>query len=224
MAGDSTMQSYGAAARPQMGWGEKLIDFMDADEEHVLITHRADCPFDQEIRYESTHLIIDNCAMAGRSSRSFREEGRLEDIKRHMNEGDWLVIQFGHNDMAVEKPERYVPIALFEESLLQYLSVAADCKATPILISPITLRPCEKVISGELKSIAEALPAYVTVMKQVASKWKLRYIDMWKESTDLCDRLGEKSKELYLEDDVHLLQKGAEIYAKIAAAGMLVCR
>ena len=54
------------------------------------------------------HFIVDNCAMAGRSSKTFLEEGRLEDIKRHLKEGDYLLIQFGHNDASASRAERYI--------------------------------------------------------------------------------------------------------------------
>ena len=99
--------------------------------------------------YETRHIIVDNCAMAGRSSRSFREEGRLEDIKNQMKSGDYLLIQFGHNDAAAEKKERYVPLETFGESLMEYIRVAREKKAYPILISSICLRPCLANEQGE---------------------------------------------------------------------------
>ena len=59
--------------------------------------------------------------MAGRSSRSFREEGRLADIEASLRPGDYLVVQFGHNDAYREKAERYVAPEAFGASLQPYL-------------------------------------------------------------------------------------------------------
>ena len=69
------------------------------------------------MRSELPGLVIDNCAMAGRSSKTFREEGRLDDIAAHIRPGDLLVVSFGHNDANRAKAERYVPADAFGESL-----------------------------------------------------------------------------------------------------------
>lgn len=115
MAGDSIMQSYAPGDKPVTGWGEVLHTLAQGDAV-CRAAHRADCPFPQEMRYELPGLVIDNCAMAGRSSKTFREEGRLDDIAAHIRPGDLLVVSFGHNDANRAKAERYVPADAFGES------------------------------------------------------------------------------------------------------------
>lgn len=101
---------------------------------------RPGCPFPQERRYHLPDLTIDNCAMAGRSSRSFREEGRLADIEASLRPGDYLVVQFGHNDAYREKAERYVAPEAFGASLQPYLDAARRHGATCIFVSPVAMR------------------------------------------------------------------------------------
>ena len=106
--------------------------------------------------YENRHVIVDNCAMGGRSSKTFREEGRLDDIRKHIKSGDYLVIQFGHNDASASKPERYVPVEEFENSLMEYVDTAKKAGATAVLVSSITLRPCSETMgNGEALSASE---------------------------------------------------------------------
>ena len=74
MAGDSIMQSYAPEDKPVTGWGEMLHTLAQGDAV-CCAAHRADCPFPQEMRYELPGLVIDNCAMAGRSSKPSARRG-----------------------------------------------------------------------------------------------------------------------------------------------------
>lgn len=228
LAGDSTMQSYGAESRPQTGWGEALLEYLEQSPDNgpadgsagnaVAAYHRPDCPFEQEMRYESRHLIVDNCAMAGRSSKTFREEGRLDDIRNHLKPGDYLVVQFGHNDASASKPERYVAPEEFEQSLKAYCQAAETAGAVPILVSSIALRPCPENETGEVGEIGKLLPAYGEVMRCMAEKKGLMYVDMGAMTRKLCAQAGERETEnWYREDNVHLVAAGARMYAKAFA-------
>lgn len=220
LAGDSTMQTYEENQLPQSGWGEWLLTCLENGEE-LRDYHRENCPFGQERRYEGRYLVVDNCAMAGRSSRSFVEEGRLADIEQQINKGDCLIIQFGHNDAAVEKPERYVPTEEFETWLNLYVEAARRKGATPILVSSITLRPCARTTTGELKQIAEILPHYANVMEEMAKKQNLLFIDMGLLTHICCRNHEEMVGNFYKEDDVHLVGSGAETFAGIFAEQMI---
>lgn len=88
------------------------------------------------MRYELPGLVIDNCAMAGRSSKTFREEGRLDDIATHIRPGDLLVVSFGHNDANRAKAERYVPADAFGESLRPFWDAARSHGAVCLFASP----------------------------------------------------------------------------------------
>jgi lysophospholipase L1-like esterase len=215
IAGDSTAQSYSQQARPQFGWGEKLLQMMD-NQDVIQSGHRLDCSFEQEMYYENRHLIVDNCAMAGRSSKSFREEGRLDDIQSHLKMGDYLLIQFGHNDAAKDKPERYVPVEEFAASLQIYIHAAKEKGAIPVLISSICLRMCSELEESEAIIIANQLPKYAKVMEQVAKEENLVYIDMGALTKTACEHATkEETAGWYREDNVHLALPGAERYAQL---------
>lgn len=229
LAGDSTMQSYSEEKRPQWGWGEKLLERLETekllvegiamvnDSTELIITHRAGSPFEQQKRYEGKYYIVDNCAMAGRSSKTFREEGRLQDIAEHIQPGDYLIIQFGHNDAGKGKPERYVALEDFRKSLMHYVNVALENDAQPILISSIVLCPSPETTSGEAGEISCLLPEYGKVMEQYAAEIGIPYVDMNGLTGEYLKSLTkEQAKEHYLPDHVHLVEKGAEAYAGLA--------
>ncbi len=246
MAGDSTMQSYPEEKRPQWGWGEKLLELLEAayleekivtgneqmsgekglqkEGTQVLISHRENSPFEQQRRYEGRQFIVDNCAMAGRSSKTFREEGRLQDIEANIQPGDYLVIQFGHNDAGAGKPERYVPLDGFTESLQKYIDVAVEHEATPILISSIVLCPSKETEEGEAGTISRLLPEYGRVMQGYAKmpSKAIPYIDMNSLTRAyIQDMSREEAEQLYLPDHVHLVEKGALAYAGLVVKDIL---
>lgn len=228
LAGDSTLQSYSEDQRPQWGWGEKLLELLENrkyneesrrdNQGDIVICHRADCPFPQQKRYEGQYYIVDNCAMAGRSSRTFQEEGRLADIESHIQQGDYMLIQFGHNDAGKSKPERYVELAAFRESLSHYVRVAQKQKAFPIFLSSIVLCPSQQVKIGEGGEIDRLLPKYAKVMEQYAAELGIPYIDMNGQTRNYIEKLSmSAAREHYLSDHVHLVEKGAFAYAQLAA-------
>ena len=217
LAGDSINQTYNEEERPTTGIGEKLLHHMDKGNRYE-ISKRSGCGFINERRYESRHLIVDNCAMAGRSSRSFMEEGRLEDIKNQIKEGDYLLIQFGHNDAAEGKPERYVAVCDFPQYLDSYAKTAREKGAVPVLLSPVCLCPCEENKEGEKGEIARQLPLYRDAMERFAERENLLFVDMYRLTREYCEKAGElEARTLYIKDLVHLSEKGANQYAGILA-------
>lgn len=242
LAGDSTLQSYSEEKRPQWGWGEKVAELLEetdaGESSQIRMFHREDSPFEQQKRYEGSRFIVDNCAMAGRSSKTFREEGRLKDIENHIQEGDYLLIQFGHNDAGAGKPERYVPLEGFRDSLAHYVNVALSHGATPILLSSIVLCPGKESETGEAGEISRLLPDYGKIMEAYAKdlteqrEVEIPYIDMnrltgeWLKEQYINPRGGgataaessmqESPQDLYLPDHVHLVEKGALEYAQLA--------
>lgn len=217
LAGDSISQTAGEAERPRVGMGELLLKHLD-EENSIKVYRRKDSPFPQEMCYESRHLMVDNCAMAGRSSKTFLEEGRLEDIRRRLKEGDFLLVQFGHNDASAGKKERYVPLSDFPLYLKQYVQTAREAKAVPVLISPICPCPGGEAGEGEKGEIAGLLPEYVRRMKEYAEKEKILFVDMHRLTAEYCEKTGEAgARTLYMKDLVHLVEKGADCYAQLLA-------
>lgn len=217
LAGDSITQSYGNEERPRCGMGERLLYYLDEGNCYQIYS-REDCRFKQEMRYESRHLIVDNCAMAGRSTKSFLNEERLEDIKEHIKEGDYLFICFGHNDAYAAKPERYVPVCNFSQYLKQYVEAARKRGAVPILISPISLCPCKENEEGENGKIGRLLPEYSRKMKEFAEKEGIFFVDMNHLTREYCGQIEEKeARRLYVSDLVHLSIEGADCFARLLA-------
>lgn len=222
LAGDSTMQTYSEEQRPQYGWGEKLLEALeegkaDRGDAEQLVMHRADCSFAQQKRYEGKEWVVDNCAMAGRSSKTFREEGRLQDILEHILPGDYLLIQFGHNDAGRAKPERYVPLEQYEASIAGYVEAAEIRGAHPVLISSIALCPCPENEQGEAGEINHLLQDYAKVLEEYGQKKGIPYLDMGRLTRQWCQEHSEEEVyALYREDHVHLVEKGAGQYAALA--------
>ena len=116
VVGDSTVQSYAEKAYPQTGWGQIIGSFFDASK-----------------------IAVYNAAIGGRSSKTFIQEGRLNALDGKVKNGDYLFIQFGHNDRYFGSKEREVPFDSLEYWLNQYLEKAKSWGATPVLISPMMM-------------------------------------------------------------------------------------
>ncbi|MCD8188250.1 MAG: hypothetical protein LUD57_06555 [Ruminococcus sp.] len=122
IAGDSTVQSYRESYAPQQGWGYYLDD------------------------YFTENVTVSNQAIAGRSSKSFYDNGRLDTILSTIKEGDYLLVQFGINDSASSNAERYAPVCgdaenptegSFEYYIEKYITGAFEKGATPVMVTTV---------------------------------------------------------------------------------------
>src|SRR5215510_10308263 len=86
LAGDSTMAEKLPEKRPETGWGECLQSFFDEKQ-----------------------VLVKNYAKNGRSTRTFISEGLWATLLEQVKAGDYVLIQFGHNDESKEKVDRYTP-------------------------------------------------------------------------------------------------------------------
>ena len=114
--GDSTVQTYAEKAYPQTGWGQVLGSFFDESRVKVM-----------------------NHALGGRSSKTFIQEGRLETVKNSLQKGDFVLVQFGHNDRYFGKKEREVPFDSLAYWLQQYVDAAKSKGAVPVLVTPMNM-------------------------------------------------------------------------------------
>ncbi len=226
LAGDSTVQSYPHSKAPQTGWGQVWWEFFKGAGQ-CTASPSADSAFHQSVSYELPEVIIDNRAMAARSSRSFREEGRLEDIAASIKEGDYLLAQFGHNDANQAKEERYVRPEDFGASLEPYAALCREKGAVFILVTAIAMRNCEDNPDGVFTC---SFPEYRQAMLAYSQQNNLPLLDLGKATTEYCARLGaEGSKTLFLwvapgeypdgefsggrQDNAHLQLQGARAFA-----------
>lgn len=205
-AGDSTVKCNSVLTYPQTGIGQT---------------------FERYVR--RLDVRVENHAENGRSAKSFLEEGRLEPIRERMRPGDFLFIQFGHNDEKAEDPLRYTdPRDTFPACLSVYVDAARQKGAYPVLITPVTRRcyqdPRAKYVHGP----------YAEAARRLAAEQSVAFIDLTAESEKLVDRLGEEAKTLYMllpagrypnfpegkEDNTHLRPEGAVAFGGLIARGL----
>jgi lysophospholipase L1-like esterase len=207
LAGDSTMAAKRAEKRPETGWGEFL-------QQH----------------FDEARVRVDNHAMNGRSTRTFISENRWQAIIDKLRAGDYVFIQFGHNDSSKEKVDRYTPPADYRANLLRFVGEVRAKKATPVLLTPVMRRRFDK--DGRIQ---DSHGVYPDIVRSVAAEQKVVIIDMHRKSAQVLIRHGvEESKKLFLQlaagehvnypqgvnDNTHFNPRGAEIMAALAVEGI----
>lgn len=207
-AGDSTVQYNSIKTYPQTGIGQVFHLFLKPD------------------------VKIENHAKNGRSTKSFIDESRLVPIYDRITEGDFLFIQFGHNDEKKEDPARYTePFSEYMVNLGKFVNVARNKKAFPVLITPLERR----CFTDETHLGEGTHGDYVEAMKQTAKNLDVPLIDLNRMSREELSRVGaEASKDWYmhlpegkypyhmegLSDNTHLKYAGAVVYGGCIARGL----
>ena len=200
LAGDSTISIKEPKAYPETGWGMPFVHFWD-----------------------STVSII-NRAKNGRSTRTFIEESLWKSIYDEAGEGDYVFIQFGHNDESKEKVDRYTTPEDYKRNLTRFINESRQKKAIPILLTPVSRR---KFKDGKALETHEV---YSALVKEVAKATNVPLIDLDQKSRELYQQMGEEtSKLLFLQlqpgehpnypdgkvDNTHFSELGARLIAQI---------
>ncbi len=231
LAGDSTVQSYPASKYPQAGWGQVFWKFFEGAEECTQSV-RPDAPGSHCVCYELPKLNIENHAFAARSSRSFIEQGRLDEIMKVAEPGDYLFVQFAHNDAYKAREERYVPVEDFHIWLQKYKDACDGRGMTCIYVTPVTMRVFDK--EGNCRV---AFKEYADAMRNFAKSVNAPCIDLSAMSTALMTKIGPgDARDLYLwiapgeypdsdfkdgaNDNAHFQEYGALNIAKLVAGGL----
>ena len=219
--GDSTMSEYKPAATPKRGWGMYLQAFFNADS-----------------------IEVNNRGKSGASTRTFYETENLwPSVKRQMQAGDFLIIQFAHNDEKCKGEDVYVqnaklraegkdtltdmrgtePNTTYKEYLRRYINEAREMGVKPILMSPIC-----RVYFKEGKINAEGRhdlskdgmdKNYVRCMREVAEEMNVPFLDMTAKSLEMYESAGQKTcMERYFNcgDKTHTGQEGGMVNANLA--------
>jgi len=211
LIGDSTVTNYKASVYPMMGWGQVLGAFIN-----------------------NNAFTIDNRAIGGRSSRSFWEEGRWTEVKAAMTAGDFLFIQFGHNDRDFSKPERYTSTTDYKTYLKIYVNESRALGVIPVLVTPMVLNAWR---NGVLRNVfTESGNDYRGAMIEVANELKVPLIDLNMKSWNYESAAGMTYDTRYisntylageypnypngLNDYTHFQEMGALLMAKFVAEGI----
>ncbi|MFC4698241.1 rhamnogalacturonan acetylesterase [Enterococcus aquimarinus] len=204
IAGDSTAATKAENRRPETGWGEKLATYFDQN------------------------LQIENHAMNGRSSKSFIHEQRLETIKNRLAPGDYLFIQFGHNDQKIDESRGTLPYGSYLTYLTQYIEASKEKVACPVLLTPISRR--DYLPDGSLNPLT--LGEYPQAMKQLAQMHDVIVLDIFAKTQEWLKTYSpEETTKFFLHgkpnefacypegvcDNTHLSDLGAETIAAIIA-------
>lgn len=204
LVGDSTMaDKKNPEENPEHGWGQMLPELM------------------------TDNISIENHAVNGRSSKSFISEGRWQKIHDQLKPGDFVIIQFGHNDQKIKSPDRYTnPFTEYRYNLEKYVKETREKGATPILMSSIVRRNF-----NEHGTLVDTHGEYPLVVRMVAKDLGVAFIDMQWLTEQLEVKYGpEDSATLHLhfqpgevsyypdgkDDNTHLSEKGAILVASLA--------
>ncbi|UKT63704.1 rhamnogalacturonan acetylesterase [Pedobacter mucosus] len=202
--GDSTAANKNPNTFPETGWGMALQSFFKAD------------------------VVVDNRALNGRSTKSFLNEKRWEPILEKLVAGDYVFIEFGHNDEKVEKPAVGTSLAEFKINLVNYVNQTRSKKAIPILLTPISRRSFKNGV------LIDSHGDYPKITRQVADSLKVPLIDMLIKTEGLLNQLGDvQSIKLFnhvdsgnvnypkgKKDDTHLSPDGAKQVAGLVVKGI----
>ncbi|MDR7110176.1 fibronectin type 3 domain-containing protein/lysophospholipase L1-like esterase [Microbacterium trichothecenolyticum] len=205
ITGDSTVQTYDPIAyAPQAGWGQ-MIDRFFADD-----------------------VAFANHAIGGRSSKNFITQGRLDEVLRSIRPGDYLFVQFGHNDATQGVDDRYASPADYKEYLRVYVDGARQRGATPILVTPVSRRSFDAATG----IFNVSFPEYVDKMKELAAEEDVLLVDLSASSRAYLNEIGpEAAKAVFLHvdpgifanrpagivDDTHFQEYGAIQMARLIA-------
>lgn len=195
MIGDSTMANKDISHdRKERGWGMAL-----------------QCYFDDNIR-------IDNHAVNGRSSRSFINEGRWDTVISRMKPGDYVIIQFGHNDEKPKADRHTDPGSTFDYNLAKFVRETREHGGIPVLMNAVVRRNFAKVLpkndddeklrnttfkdANELvegDSLVDTHGLYIVAPRDVAKRMNVHFVDANRITHELEQGLGrEASKKLHM--------------------------
>lgn len=202
LMGDSTMATKDMKlGNPERGWGQMLPRFFD------------------------NTITVQNHARNGRSTTSFINEGLWQVVADRLQKGDYLVIQFGHNDAKVDT-DRYASPEQYAQNLRLFIDTARQKGATPILMTPVIRR------AFAADTLTDTHGLYPQTVKEVALEKDVLFVDMEALTRDFFEGLGEVASRSYFMnlpagkyasapegkvDNTHYVARGARAVARMVA-------
>jgi lysophospholipase L1-like esterase len=207
LVGDSTMADKPDLELPERGWGQLFRELVKQP------------------------LVLDNRAVNGRSTKSFGDEGRWRAVLEALQPGDFVLVQFGHNDEKSQDPTRFADAdGEYRRNLERFVRETSSRGAQPLLATPVVRRKWSE--NGEL---VDTHGDYPCVAREVAAREGAPLLDLEAATRELLLELGpEGSKALFLHfepgehpklpqgkhDDTHFSELGARRVAELAAREM----
>jgi N-acyl-D-amino-acid deacylase len=207
LAGDSTMAEKLASKRPETGWGEML-----------------------QAHFQEDRVVVRNYAKNGRSTRTFISEGLWDGLLTNVREGDYVFVQFGHNDQPKEKVDRYTSPKDYKANLARFIADTRARKAFPVLMTPVARRRFDP--SGAHQ---DTHAEYPDLVRAVARETNTPLLDLHRESGRVLGQYGPVgSVELFLQlkpgenanypegvaDNTHFSLKGAAVMAGLVVEAL----
>ena len=208
LIGDSTMCTYEPARGPITGWGMPFVYFFDSS------------------------VTIENRARGGRSTRTFLSENRWQPIADSLQGGDYVFMQFGHNDEAKEPQyaARYTPVPDYKTNLIKFITETRAKKANPVIVTPVTRMRFDK--DGKQQ---ETHAEYTAACYEIAKQYNVPLIDLDKKSRELLQQFGAANAKLLFmqldpgehpnypdgqKDNTHFNEFGARKIADLVLQGI----
>ena len=194
LMGDSTMAEKDLSdGKLERGWGMMFPNFVD-----------------------DTFRVV-NYAQNGRSTKSFIDKGLWDIVEYALQPGDYVFIQFGHNDAKADDPDRYAPAyGAYQENLRTFIRGAREKGATPILLTPVARRWFK---NGKLDRNCHT--DYPAAMKQVAEEMGVTLLDITTPTLDWIESIGDEASKAYFmistgkDDNTHTVASGARKVTEI---------
>ncbi|MBR6569889.1 MAG: rhamnogalacturonan acetylesterase [Clostridia bacterium] len=192
-AGDSTVKQNSILTYPQTGIGQMLDRYL-----------------------QKGAVAISNHAENGRSTKSFMDEGRVAAIYDDIRQGDFLFVQFGHNDEKDNDPARYTdPDHEFCDNLERFANAARNKNAIPVFITPVTRRRFT-----DPKAVYRH-DRWAAAARRKAKQLGAALIDLTAMSEELVLHTPEETRdEWFMKDGTHLKPEGAMAFAGLIAKGL----
>lgn len=203
IAGDSIAATYPAEHVPMTGWGQVLGELTRP-----------------EIR-------VVNFASPGRSTKSFRTQGRWDALLEALRKDDFVLIQFGHNDQKSDIPYDYADENAYCANLKRFISEVRAKGALPVLLTSVARRKFD-----EHGVPLQTLGVYPELMRGTAEETEVPLIDLNAMTTEWLERIGAAAAAEYFmhvppgvypdwkdgaADDTHFREKGARLIAGMIA-------
>ena len=204
LIGDSTLANKAPGDAPETGWGMVFQDF-----------------FTDKVK-------VENHAQNGRSTKSFINEGRWATVTKNLKAGDWVFIQFGHNDSKDKDTSRYAAANTdYKKNLIRFINETRAKGGNPVLITPVMRRRFD-----EKGTFIDTHADYPAAVKAVAKEQKVPLIDLHALSQEVIVQHGvEGSKALFMHveagyypkfpkglvDDTHFSAYGGKIMSGLVA-------